>query len=270
LEFDELIAHGNAQSAPYPSGTDIQAFMGPEDGLNARVVNALDAAQSDAVVAMFQLNTAAIVNAMIDAHVRGVNVVVVLDEVQAADPSADADETLEAAGVPVIMANNMGGMQAEMHSKFVVIDHHRVLMGSYNWTNLGSFYNDENIVVIDDAHLAARVEGKLAALLDHYNAPSPTSLGLVEGAQPVSFEISNVTLDPGVELTIQSLNGGPFSSPQTLTNNKLSSNIAAGTRVTYRYAIVHQGSTLVEEAGTHSFTVPYASGPFIVTDAFTP
>jgi phosphatidylserine/phosphatidylglycerophosphate/cardiolipin synthase-like enzyme len=270
LEFDELLADGNTPSAAYPPNTPIQAFMGPEDGLSGRVVTALNAAQSSAVLAMFEVNTSAIVNALISAQGRGVNVVVVLDQIQADDVDADADESLAAAGIPVIKAHNTGGMQAEMHSKFVVIDHQRVLMGSYNWTNMGSFYNDENMIVIDDAHLAARVEGKFADLVDSYPGPSPTALGLVEGVQPVTFQVGNVTLGAGVELTIQSVNGGPFATPVTLTNNALSTTIAAGTRVTYRYAIVQQGSTLIEEAGTHSFTVPYAAGPFQVSDAFVP
>jgi phosphatidylserine/phosphatidylglycerophosphate/cardiolipin synthase-like enzyme len=270
LEFDEIVAFGDAVSAPYPPTAAIQAWMGPEDGLLSRVNDALDAATTSALVAMFDLNQSNLVDALLDAKLRGVNVVVVLDQLQADDLDADADETLAAAGVAVILAENTGGMQAEMHSKFVVIDHQRVLMGSYNWTNLASFYNDENLVVIDDAHLAARVEGKLASLLDSYTTTSPSALGLVEGPQAVSFEVSNVTLDPDVELTIESDQNGPFPSPTALDNGSISANIPAGTRVSYRYAIRQNGTTLAEESATHSFTVPYAAGPFAVVDAFTP
>lgn len=267
-EFDELIAHGNAQSPTYPSGTALQAWMGPEDSLWSKVKTALDGAQSHALVAVFDLNASALVTALVNAKNRGVKVVVVLDQLQADEPGATADETLTGAGIPVILAHNTGGMQAEMHSKFVVVDHQKVLLGSYNWTSLASYYNDENLVLIDDPHLAARVEGKYAQLLNDYPSPSPTALGLVTGSQQVGFSVSNVTLDPGLELTIQSLGGGPFAQPTPLTGDTVSANIAAGTRVTYRYAIRNQSSKVVEELGTHSFTVPYASGPFAVVDAF--
>ncbi len=270
LEFDELIAAGTAQSAPYTGDPPLQVWMGPEDGLYNRVINALDGAQSTALVAMFQLNTTSIINALIAAKGRGVDVVVVLDEVQATDPQSQADETLAAASIPVILAQATGGNFAEMHSKFAVIDHQLVLTGSYNWTNLGSYHNDENIVVIDDDHLADRFEGKFAQLLDTYNAPSPTSLGLVEGSQQVGFEVTNVTLDPGAELTIQTDSSGPFPSPTALTNMTISASVAAGTRFTYHYAIVSGNTTLAIEGSAHRFTVPYAQGPFALTDAFTP
>ncbi len=270
VEFDELIAAGTAQSTPYTGNPPLKVWMGPEDGLYNRVVNALDGAQSTALVAMFQLNSTSIIDALIAAKGRGVDVVVVLDEVQATDPQALADETLVAASIPVILAHATGGNYAEMHSKFLVVDHQLVLMGSTNWTNLGFYYNDETLVVIDDAHLADRFEGKFAELLDTYNAPAPASLGLVEGAQQVSFAVTNVTLDPGVELTIQSDGGGPFATPVALNGMTITTSIAAGTRLTYHYRIVKGGSTLAIEGTPHHFTVPYAQGPFAVTDAFTP
>jgi hypothetical protein len=64
------------------------------------------------------------------------------------------------------------------------------------------------------------------------------------------------------------LNGGPFAQPTPLAGTTISASVAAGTRVTYRYAIRSGTTNLVQELVTHSFTVPYASGPFPVVDAF--
>jgi hypothetical protein len=269
-EMDELIAGGSDDSPPYVSGAKLQAWMGPEDGLSGLVAAELDAAQSHVLLAMFQLNTDGLVDALIAAKQRGVTVVVVLDQVQASDAAADADEALAAAGIPVILAENTGGMAAEMHSKFCAIDHSRLVLGSYNWTNLGSFYNDENLVVVDDPHLTARAEGKLAMLLDAYDAPSPGTLGLTTGAQDVAFEVGNVSLGQGVTLTIQSIDGGPFATPLDLGGASITAPIEAGTRVRYRYAIRDDSGVLLEEAGEHAFVVPYAPGPFQVRDAFVP
>ena len=265
LELDEIIAGGDVSSAPYAGNEAIKAYMGPEDGLSYKVRDMLDAAQSTAVVAMFQLNAQLIVDALISAHQRGVSVVVVLDDVQASQTGADADEQLSAAGVSVILAHNTGNMVAEMHSKFVVCDHQTVLMGSYNWTNLGSFFNDENVIVLDDAHMAARFEGRVADLLNDYNAPSPATMGLTTGMQTVTFEVGNVTLDPGVSLYIV---GGPFASGVELTGGALTTTIETGTGFDYHYEIRHEGSTVAGETIEHGFTVPYAPGPFTVRDAF--
>jgi len=267
LEFEEIIAAGDVSSAPYVGNEPLQAWMGPEDGLSYKVVEMLDEAQSTVVIAMFQLNTQMIVDAIISAHQRGVKVVVVLDDVQAGEADATADETLSAAGVAVVLAHNTDSTYAEMHSKFMVCDHQKVLMGSFNWTNLGSFFNDENVVIIDDAHMAARFEGRVAELLEAYNGPSAASLGLTTGVQMVSFDVSNVVLDPGVKLFVVSDNSGPF--PTGLELDGSAASVAAGTRLSYHYEIRHEGTTLAVDGGQRSFTVPYAPGPFVVHDAFT-
>ena len=266
-EFDELVAGDEVVSAPYAPNAPVQAWMGPEDGLADKVVALLDGAQSTALVAMFELNTQSVVDALIAAHQRGVAVVVVLDEVQATDPAALADEELAGAGVAVVLADNTGSQAAEMHSKFLVVDHQRLLMGSYNWSNMGSYYNDENIVVIDDAQLATRVEGKMAELLQTYPAPPPSSLGLESGTQTITFEVGNVTLDAGVQLFLVT-SGAPHPSGVALDASSVTFDVAAGTRVEYHYEIRKQGSTLLSEGGQHAFTVPFASGPFLVSDAF--
>lgn len=266
-EFDEILVGGDEDSDAYPADTPIQAWMGPEDGLRNHVIDQLDAAQSTAVVAMFDVNTNDIRDALIDAHGRGVNVAIVLDQVQADEVDALTDEQLTEAGIPVLLAENTASNAAEMHSKFLVVDHQTVVMGSFNWTNLGSFYNDESIVVIDDAHLAARVEGKFADLLSEYGG-SASEMGLATGDQTVSFSLTNVTIDPDVHITIESIGGGPFATPVKLTGTSLDAVIEAGTRVTYRYKIHNTNGPLLQESGTHAFTVPFASGPFQVTDAF--
>jgi phosphatidylserine/phosphatidylglycerophosphate/cardiolipin synthase-like enzyme len=266
-EFAELLAGGDVDSPPYSGSPAIRAWMGPEDSLHYKVVDAIDAAQTQVTVAMFQLNTDMIVDALVDAHQRGVKVVVVLDEVQATQVDETADETLAAAGIDVVLADATGNSVAEMHSKFVVVDHQTVLMGSYNWTNLGSFYNDENVLVIDDAHLAARVEGKFASMLGTYNV-SASTLGLTTGTQQVTFTVGNVTMDPGLELVVKG--NGPLAQGIVLDNGSATVSVDAGTRLDYHYEVRDSGSTVATEVGAHAFTVPYAPGPFDVADAYLP
>jgi len=266
-EFDELLVGGNDDSAAYPGNPPMQVWMGPEDSLRNIVTAEIDAAQSTAFVAMFDMNLTDVIDALLDAKERGVTVAVVLDQVQADEEDADADETLAAAGIPVLLAHNTTSNYAEMHSKFLVVDHQRVVTGSYNWTNLGSFYNDESIVVIDDAQLAARTEGKFADLITAYGG-SASAMGLTTGMQEVSFSLGNVTLDNGVFITIESIGDGPFSQPEQLSGTELTASIAAGTRITYRYKVNDSSGPLLQEAATHSFTVPFSSGPFTVQDAF--
>jgi mitochondrial cardiolipin hydrolase len=270
LELDEIIAAaGHVASTPYAGNPALEAWMGPEDDLHDRAVAMLDAAQDTALVAMFQLNATLLETALLDAKARGVNVIVVLDEKSATEVGSTSDETLAAAGIPVVLALNTGNMVAEMHSKFVVVDHQHVMMGSYNWTNLGSFFNDENAVIIDDAHLASRFEGKFAQLIDSYGTMTASQLGLTTGDQVVTFDVNNVTLEPGAELFLVT-DGAPFAQGIALPDGSLSTMVSAGQRLDYHYEVRFDGMTLGSEAGGHTFTVPYAAGPFGVNDAFLP
>ncbi|MBM4376185.1 MAG: DUF1669 domain-containing protein [Deltaproteobacteria bacterium] len=271
-EFDELVAQGSAKSPAYGS-EKIRAWMGPEDSLATKIGIAIDAAKKTAFIAMFNLNTDNILDALVAAKERGVNVVVVLDKKQADDPTGTADELLTAAGVKVLKALNTGSNQAEMHHKYAVLDHATVLVGSNNWTNLGSYFNDENLLVIDDVGVATRFEGNFGDLLTTYGA-DPAKLGLNTGMIEVTLRVSNVTLGPGLELRVFSEKGGPFEKTFALTKGELLLKVPAGTRLDYSYKIVDGSTDLVVEHGgaklAHSFTVPYFEGPHLVTDAFIP
>jgi len=269
-EFAELIAKGNAKSAPY--GKDmVKAYMGPEDGLAAKLVTAIDAAKTSVVVAMFDMNTKALVDALIAADQRGVKVVVVLDKKQATDAAGTADEALEAAGVPLVLALNSGSNQAEMHSKYMVIDHQLTFVGSNNWTNLGSYYNDESLLIVDDTMLAARAEGNFAQLLKTYKADLK-KLGFSDAMVDLTLMVSNVVLEPGLELRLTSNKGGPFENSIALDGNHILLKVPGGTRLDYSYEIVFGDTQLAVELGgkklAHSFTMPFDASAQLVTDAF--
>lgn len=270
-EYDELVAKGKDKSPPY-TNEKVRVWMGPEDGLSSRIVAALDAAKSTALVAMFDLNAKPIVDALVAAKQRGVKVVVVLDAKQANDAMGTADETLAAAGVPIVKALNDGGTQAEMHSKYLVVDHQTTLLGSANFTNLGMFYNDENLLWIDDVMVAARVEGNFGDLLETYQAPAPSKLGLTEGQVEVTIKLANVTLEPGLEVQVTSPAGGAFEKPLALVKNELLLKVPAGSRLEYSFRIMHGDTPLAVELGgkkpAHAFSVPYAPGPHLIVDAF--
>jgi phosphatidylserine/phosphatidylglycerophosphate/cardiolipin synthase-like enzyme len=82
-EILELIADNKYASPAYSSGKKVRAWMGPEDNLYQKVIDAIESAQSQILVAMHRLNYPQIVTALLDANTRGVNVIVLLDREQA-------------------------------------------------------------------------------------------------------------------------------------------------------------------------------------------
>lgn len=269
-EFDELLAGGSEKSPAYAK-EKIRAWMGPEDGLATKIATGLDAAKSTALVALFDMNTDVVLDALVAAKQRGVKVIVVLDQKQADDVTGTADELLSAAGVTVLKALNKGSNQAEMHHKYAVLDHQKVIVGSNNWTNLGSYFNDENLLIIDDATIAARFEGNFGELLTSYGG-DPAKLGLDAGMIDLTLRVSNVTLGAGAKLVVTSAKGGPFEKELALENGELLLKVPAGTRLEYSYKIMAGDQELAAELSgsklAHAFAVPYYEGPHLVVDAF--
>ena len=269
-EYEEIKADGYAKSEPYPDGTPIKAWMGPEDDLDGKVIGMMKAASSTVLVAMFQINQKGLVDALIDTHNDGKTVIVVMDGIFKADGNTEV--TLAEAGIPVILAENKASMYSEMHSKLLITDESRVAMGSYNWTNLASFHNHESLIVIEDQHLAIRAAGKFAELIKAYSTKSASELGLTTGKQSVTIEVVNITLPAGSKLVIKDVaGGGTWSQPTELSGTQVKIDLETGTRLDYRYGVKSaDGSTYWETGAKHFFTVPYAPGPFVVTDAFRP
>jgi phosphatidylserine/phosphatidylglycerophosphate/cardiolipin synthase-like enzyme len=117
-------------------------------GLDMRLVAAIDRAQQRVDVAAFELNLPSVTEALVRAHRRGVHVRLVTD--------SDYEDRLgpvelRKAGIPVVYDNR----SAFMHNKFVVIDGYETWTGSWNLTENCTFRNNNNVVVIQSAKMAA-------------------------------------------------------------------------------------------------------------------
>ena len=86
---------------------------------------------------------------MIEAHNRGVEVLVVFEERQISKYSEYW--RLKKAGIPVRNDTN----RYLMHNKVMIVDGLIVLTGSFNWSRSAEERNDENLVVIRSEHIAS-------------------------------------------------------------------------------------------------------------------
>ena len=264
-EWDEIRAGTAVPSAPFAADAPVQPWMGPEDALASKVTATLDGATERVLVAMFELTHPMIVDALVAARGRGLPVVVVLG---AHAPDAAVVDTLQAAGVTVILADNTSSPFADMHLKMAVVDARTLLLGSFNWTLTGADDSDENLVVIDHPHLAARAEGRLVRLLHTYGPVDAAALGLPSAPVAVILRANNV---PGAPLRVASTAGGVLSPPVAVPAGGLHLSLPPGTHLSYRYQVVGPEGHVVGEGGPrHTFTVPWAPGPHALEDVFRP
>ncbi len=118
----------------------------------ATILRSINAARRTIRVQMYSLTLQEIVNALLEARRRGVDVRLIVDGSQFRQDHSDSMRvsTLAAAGVPVLV-DTVPGL---MHDKVMVIDGETVLTGSFNYTWGAEHSNAENLLLVHDPSLA--------------------------------------------------------------------------------------------------------------------
>jgi phosphatidylserine/phosphatidylglycerophosphate/cardiolipin synthase-like enzyme len=116
-------------------------------GVDGPLVEAIDAARLSIDVAAYSITLNSVRAALIRAHDRGATVRVVMESTNM--DRSDPQRLLEA-GIPVI-GDNRDGL---MHDKFMVIDKSEVWMGSMNFTDAGTYDDNNNFMRIRSTKIA--------------------------------------------------------------------------------------------------------------------
>lgn len=150
LAFPILTYSSSAQAACVaPDGPAIDTGFSPEGSAERLVLKAICTARHSVHLSAYSFTSPAIVQALIDAHRRGVDVAVVADRKSnlVEDRSGKgriALDLLSGAGVGVRTID----VYPIHHDKFMVIDGESVETGSFNYTTSAAMYNSENAVVM--------------------------------------------------------------------------------------------------------------------------
>jgi phosphatidylserine/phosphatidylglycerophosphate/cardiolipin synthase-like enzyme len=143
-------APSGAASTSCPT-TNLSVYFSPKGGCTEAVVKALDAAKLTIGVQAYSFTSAPIAKALVDAHKRGVVVVVILDKSQRTEKYSEAD-FLAHAGITVWIDDQ----HKIAHNKVMIIDMETVITGSFNFTKAAEEGNAENLLVIASPDLAKR------------------------------------------------------------------------------------------------------------------
>lgn len=132
----------------------LRALCFSPDGGCANVLIAwIDQATTSVHVMIYVFTSDAIADALLRAHQRGVDVLVVVEREGAATAGSEVAR-LQAAGIDV----RLDGNSALMHHKVAIVDRAFVVTGSYNWSAAAEERNNENLLVLADQNAAAQYE----------------------------------------------------------------------------------------------------------------
>ncbi len=130
---------------------DINIYFSPDDNIERILLRRIEKARSSIHFMAFSFTSDGIGDAMIRKFKEGVHVFGLFEgRGSRGGPSEYIKMKVE--GLPVKLDHNRN----LMHHKVIVIDRFRVITGSYNFSRNADRYNDENILIIDNAAIAGR------------------------------------------------------------------------------------------------------------------
>ncbi len=165
-EFEEL--RGAPEVAQVGQGANVTVYFSPEDNARQAVLDQINRAQRRIVVCMFTYKDDRIARAMRDAARRGVDVTLIVEKKQADTTSSDEIVVSGGVNAKVHVVANVSSPFSAMHEKFGVFDDARVITGACNWTRTAFDFSNEDLLVIEDAALAARYTAAAGDILARY------------------------------------------------------------------------------------------------------
>lgn len=154
--IDDHFGPGSPANTPYPillvEDTRVELYFSPDDGVAHHLLALVRAARESIYFMAFAFTADDLSEAMIQRSQTGVNVAGVFDKGQSRSNVGSEYNKMRAAGLDVRLDGNPG----KMHHKVIIIDENILITGSYNFSRNAETQNDENVLVIHNAEIAAQ------------------------------------------------------------------------------------------------------------------
>lgn len=128
---------------------NVELCFTPPSGCSAVIEGQISKATSSIYVQAYGMTSPTIVDALINAHKRGVKVRILLDKSNLKDKWSKRSLLVDA-GVDV----GIDKVSGIAHNKIIIIDQQIVITGSFNFTRAADSRNAENLIIINDKSIA--------------------------------------------------------------------------------------------------------------------
>ena len=135
-----------------PAIAETEAFFSPEEAIKESILKELDSATSTIDLAIHEITSLDMAQALVKAKQRSVKVRIVADSKQAKLRNSQINYLIHQ-GIPVKV---LGGKEkGVMNHRFAVFDGKRVLIGTFDWSGTSTQWNYETILIIDESEVVA-------------------------------------------------------------------------------------------------------------------
>lgn len=151
-EFEQMFLKNNfhisksktEHNSFFISGAEVKLYFSPiDDPINSGVIPLIQSAKGNIYITMFYLTNSDIIEELINAKKRGIDVKVIVDSSLQQEKQAKHIALINA-GIPVRIEHWKG----KLHQKSATIDGEYLIIGSTNWTKSANIVNDENMLII--------------------------------------------------------------------------------------------------------------------------
>lgn len=118
----------------------------PPSGCSEKITEEINNSKASIYVQAYGFTSKKIADSLINAHLRGVKVQVILDRSNMSKKGYSKLMDLKEAGIDI----SLDIVPGIAHNKVMIIDEKKVITGSFNFTEAADKRNSENVIIIED------------------------------------------------------------------------------------------------------------------------
>ena len=135
-----------------PATAEVKAVFTSEESIKEAILTEVESAASTLELAVHDITSPMMANALLKAKQRGVKVRIVADSKQAKAKTSQMTYLIHQG----IMVKTLRGKErGVMNHRFAVLDGKKIITGSYDWTENSEKWNHENVVILADVEAVA-------------------------------------------------------------------------------------------------------------------
>jgi phosphatidylserine/phosphatidylglycerophosphate/cardiolipin synthase-like enzyme len=143
-----LLLFGILQPSPILAETEV--LFSSDRSIQEALLSEIESAQSTIDLAIREITSQHLTDALLRAKRRGVKVRVVTDSKQAKMKSSKITSLIHE-GIPVKVLK--GKDHGVMNHRFVIFDGKKAVTGSFDWSEASGKWNDENILILSETEV---------------------------------------------------------------------------------------------------------------------
>ncbi len=163
---DDLFGPNTRADTPHPDleigDAQLEVYFSPDDGAAAHLLALIRAARKNINFLAYSFTSDDLAQALLERADAGITVAGVMETSQVESNQGGEYGRFRKAGLDVRLDAN----PRQMHDKVMIIDGQTIVTGSYNFSSNAERVNDENMLVIHDAQLAALYQAEFERLFN--------------------------------------------------------------------------------------------------------